>query len=374
MLGRTICYISPSSENNRNSEGAFIKLSDGRIMFAYSRYGGGGFSDGAYSDIYAVISDDNGDSFSSPQVLLTAKELGADNIMSVSLMNMQNGDIGMFFLRKDENRYGRMMLTRSSDNGESWSRPICCTDEASYFVVNNDRVIRTSDGRLLFPAACYHTEKAKEGSLEPEIRSSELRIYASSDDGESWECISKGITIPYSRGCTTGVQEPGVIELGDSKLLCWIRTNSGRQYECFSDDNGVSWTQPLPSIFTSPESPMSMKRLKDGSIAAVWNPIPFYNGRQCISEGKPLPRTPIVIALSHDNTETFTDYTVIESDPTYGYCYTAIFELDDGDILLGYCAGNRKYHGGQLNQIEIRKISAAELKNIGGTFPLKEMY
>lgn len=41
-----ICDLAPSESNNRNSEGAFIELNDGRILFAYSRYGAGGIEDG----------------------------------------------------------------------------------------------------------------------------------------------------------------------------------------------------------------------------------------------------------------------------------------------------------------------------------------
>ena len=55
MPGKIVCELRPSENNKRNSEGAFIQLKNGDIMFAYSRYRGGD-RDHDPADIYAVIS------------------------------------------------------------------------------------------------------------------------------------------------------------------------------------------------------------------------------------------------------------------------------------------------------------------------------
>ena len=98
MNTKHICDLAPSTDNNRNSEGAFIQLNDGRILFAYSRYSDAGFDDGATADIYAIISADNGNSFGNPFPIWTHEQAQADNVMSVSFMRMNNGDLGMFYL------------------------------------------------------------------------------------------------------------------------------------------------------------------------------------------------------------------------------------------------------------------------------------
>ena len=36
---------------------------------------------------------------------------------------------------------------------------------------------------------------------------------------------------------------------------------------------------------------------------------------------------------------TWSDETVIESDPRHGYCYPAVFFTRDGHMLAAYCAG-----------------------------------
>lgn len=355
MHSKIICDFPPSEQNNRNSEGAFITLENGDILFAWSRYGAQGDDDGAAADIYACVSTDGGETFGTPYELISRRRVNADNIMSSAFMHMANGDIGMFFLAKSDVVNCLSYLIRSSDGGKTWGDPVLCSEESGYFVVNNDRAIRTSDGRILVPAA-KHGTIVKPDSKEPDdITPGELYIFASDDDGYTWHTMTKGITVPVSRGCTTGVQEPGLLEL-ESSLWCYIRTDSGRQYETFSTDGGASWSEPSPSPFTSAQSPLCTKRLSDGRIVAVWNPTPIYNGRSETVDGVWTgARTPLALAVSTDDAKSFSEPELIETDERSGYCYTAIHETENGDILLAYCAGGVA-DGSTLNRLRIRKI------------------
>ena len=362
MPGRIILDLPPTPDNNRNSEGAFITLKNGTILFVYSRYGGSGLRDGSPADLYGIVSADNGETFSQPFPILTRQSLSMDNIMSVSLMRMENGDIGMFFLCKkaDDCLY---CLCRSSDEGQSWSDPVLCSPDNGYFVVNNDRVLRCSNGTLLIPAALHGIEHVTgaDGSPKLKIGSGTLWFFASEDDGCTWKTVAENIQLPHSRGLTTGVQEPGAVQLSDGTVWCYIRNDSGRQYECFSSDFGKTWTTPLPSWFSSPISPLSVKRLSDGRLLAVWNPIPIYNGRPIRIEGVNTgARTPLVYAFSNDDGETFSNPVVLEDDPRSGFCYTAIFETADGGALLAYCAGSVEDKS-KLSRLRIRKLAANEL-------------
>ena len=356
MDSRIIRDFAPSAQNNRNSEGSFIALDDGTILFAYSRYGSEGDDDGSVSDIYACVSADGGETFSQPYELITHGEMNATTLMSVTLMKMANGDIGMFFLAKSEIVNCLLYLIRSADNGRTWSKPVLCSENKGYFVVNNDRVIRTSGGRILIPAAKHATICLPGSTVVDDIFPGELYIFASDDDGHTFYTLTKGITVPVSHGCTTGVQEPGLLELGENSLWCYIRTDSGRQYETFSENGGKTWEEIVPSAFTSAVSPLCTKRLSDGRIIAVWNPIPVYNGRSEEVDGVWTgARTPLAVALSSDNGKNFSDPILIETDEKSGYCYTAIHETPDGSVLLAYCAGSAA-DGSTLNRLRIRKI------------------
>ena len=67
-----ITYEIPPSENNpRNSEGAFLRGKSGEILFAYSRYTGGSILDHAACDIALICSEDEGEHWSEPRILLS---------------------------------------------------------------------------------------------------------------------------------------------------------------------------------------------------------------------------------------------------------------------------------------------------------------
>ena len=357
MIGKIVHELPPSPENNRNSEGSFITLKNGNILYIYSRFSNKGWADHAEADLYGILSEDGGESFGSPFPVLCHTQIGASNIMSVSLLRMQNGDIGMFFLAKNGTTLLRCYLIRSPDEGKTWLPPVLCSNNEGYHVVNNDRVLRCDTGRLLIPASLHDTQII---SGKTHYAPGKLTVFASDDDGFTWKALSGGLTVPVSRGCTTGAQEPGLVQLKDGSLWCFIRTNAGRQYETFSHDSGETWTQPQPSPFTSPEAPLSMKRLRDGRLLAVWNPIPLYNGRILAGRSSTWARTPLVMAVSTDDGASFSQPIPLETDPDSSYCYTAIHETDDDALLLAYCAGSTQ-DACTLNRLRIRKIPLTEL-------------
>ena len=150
------------------------------------------------------------------------------------------------------------------------------------------------------------------------------------------------------------------MELEPGILWAWARTDLGRQYETFSLDGGETWTPAAPSAFTGPMSPLSIKRLPDGSLLAVYNPIPLYNGRPEIVNGVWTGgRTPLCLARMRNRTQGAPHPIAIEDDPASGYCYVSIFPAKDG-VLLSYCAGGPN-DGSCLNRLRIRKIRYEEL-------------
>ena len=384
MIGKIVCELIPDSENKRNSEGAFISLRNGNILYAYSRYGKGDH-DHDPADIYGVLSTDNGETFGEPFPILRASSVGAHNLMSISMIRMNNGDIGLFYLRKDNVvttdgssylKKGQANITdksysevtcipyfiRSSDEGKTWSIPLRCINENAYFTVNNDRIIRLSSGRFIMPTAKLRFD-APYGSH------GSIYIYASDDDGYTWNCISEKIDLPLSlwhdtpsfNACS---MEPGVVELEDGTIWCFIRTKMDRQYEMLSYDKGETWTTPNPSRFSSSNSPMSVKRLADGKLLAIWNPIARFTDREYkghyINKSK-WARTPYAYAVLSEDGGKFLIAEDFEDDRDRGFCYCAIHEIENGDILLGYCAGDVPNDGDWLNRIRIRKIYKKEL-------------
>lgn len=345
--------LPPVPGNPRNSEGAFLALRDGRVLFVYSHFSGS-VQDDAAAELWALALD--GDVASPPAPLIPAPDDGAQNLMSVSLLRMANGDIGLFYLRRHGQTRLEMVLRRSGDEGKTWSSPTPVTTREGYFVVNNDRVCRLAGGSLLVPAAEHRKFLRADGSVFFDPRADAV-FFRSDDDGRSfYELPGKGV-MPYADACQSGLQEPGVLEMRSGRLWAWARTDLGSQWEMHSFTGGRSWTPPAPSRFTSPLSPMSVRRLSDGALLALYNPVPLYNGRSAHVQGVWTGgRTPLALRLSHDDGQTWEEPQLLESDPCRGYCYTAILEEAPGRLLLAYCAGGPE-DGLCLARLRIARLS-----------------
>ncbi len=353
MKDHVTAVFAPDGKFTRYSEGAFLRLKDGGILFVCSRFSGG-YRDDSASDLASFTSSDEGETWSDGAVALPASAFGAKNVMSVSLMRMLNGDVGMFFIVKQSPGINRIMLARSRDEGASWYGFTECTptDRRGYYVLNNDRAERLKSGRILLPLAFHRADCSPDGSGFIDGRGAACFEY-SDDDGATWHEAPDAVYPPFT-GSSSGLQETGVAEKTDGTLWAYNRTDKMYQYEYFSFDGGLNWTEPQPSRFTSPCSPMKIKRHPSaGDLYAVWNPVPEYNGRYVSRAGR--GRTPLVWAVSRDDGGTWSECRVIEDGPENGYCYPAVFFTDDGAMLTAYCSGGPE-DGICLAKLTIKKI------------------
>ncbi|MBP1988478.1 sialidase family protein [Paenibacillus eucommiae] len=361
--GSVVLDLRTGPNNARNSEGAFLDMKDGRLMFAYSRYTGNSTDDHAEACVAARYSADKGNTWSEDVILARSEDHGTlQNIMSVSLLRMLDGDIGLFYVL----RYGfhdtRLHLRRSTDEGETWSDPVCCVPGQGYYVTNNDRVVRLSSGRLVVPAS-FHRMKGDISDPSAFMSFFDFRaivyFFLSDDDGLTWR-EAKNFSTLESANCWSGLQEPGIIELNNGVLWSWARTDLGRQYEMFSMDGGETWGAPQPSRFTSPCSPLSMKRMPHyGHLLAIWNPVPDYETRQTKEQFRlgstyglmAGGRAPLIGAISKDDGKTWGDHFLVETEEAGDCSYPAIFFTDEA-VLLGYWVNA----GARVRKINISEI------------------
>lgn len=349
-IGRQVYFLPTGDTVQRNGEGAFARLKDGRIMYAYAEYIGPGNGDHDLARISAIYSSDEGENWENKRVLMEPR--GEDrNVMSVSFLRMKNGDLGMFFLRKTGQLY-RLNLVRSSDEGETWQEPVVCCDEG-YYVVNNDRVLRLKNGNIIFPANLHES---------PDGKISVQYYFCSEDDGKTWKKLGEPLRHPFLNS-STGLQEGGLFQYEDESLFGWARTRSGSQFIMFSKDGGLTWTQPCGSeLFTSPDSPMQIKTVGPYTVA-IFNPKPRYYGRvevEANETGKMLlARTPYACLVSRDGGRTFPEGYLLEDDPGNSYCYAAVLE-GDGYFLAAYYHSNDS--GICLSSCKITKVMFSELE------------
>ncbi len=73
-------------------------------------------------------------------------------------------------------------------------------------------------------------------------------------------------------------------------------------------------------------------------------------------------RTPFVLRKSTDGGKTFGKLNIIEDDPNRGYSYPAMFQTNDGRLLLGYCRGDGITDGNNLCRLGIAEVEIASIE------------
>lgn len=332
--GKTeVLSLLPQDDNPRNSEGDFVTLKDGKILYIYSHFTGKSGGDYGHGYLASRYSTDQGKTWSKTDQVVVKQE-GGMNVMSVSLLRLQNGQIALFYARKNSKTDCIPVMRISSDEAKTWSEPVTCiTDRRGYFVLNNNRVIQLKSGRLLMAVALHETPE--EGAWH---NNGTLFSYFSDDNGATW---TSSTPVPSPSGVV--IQEPGVVELKNGHIYMYIRADAGVQYAAYSSDQGRTWSKAEPTHIKSPLSPASVARIPStGDLVMVWN-----------NNGKSQKRTPLNIAISRDEGKTWQRIKTLEDDPAGVFCYTAI-HFSGQDVLLAYA--NWKTMGSTIERISLKWI------------------
>ncbi len=340
--------LPPGPDNPRNSEGDFIQLADGRILFIYTHFTGQSGRDDGAACLMSRQSADGGRTWSEQDQLVVPCE-GRLNVMSVSLLRLSNGSIALFYCRKNSLTDLIPFMRLSRDEGRSWSEAIpCITDQGGYYVLNNDRVIQLASGRLLMPVARHGGPETDPHTFHTR---GQVMCYRSDDLGRSWKRSDTVLELHQDPLNTQGLREPAVIELPEGRILMLCRTGMGSQFISHSTDGGRTWSSAAPAPIPSPDSPASIRRIPaTDDLLLIWN-----------NNGADNRRTPFTCALSEDEGRTWQNLKNLEDDPDGWYCYTAIEFVGD-HLLLGYCAGNRAKGSGlartRITRLPIRWLYA----------------
>jgi len=333
-----VLVLSPGAANSRNSEGDFIQLNDGRLLFVYTHFTESGSDHGA-AFLAGRVSTDRGKTWSGEDTVILPNE-GGMNVMSVSLLRLQTGEIALFYLRKNSTSDCRPVMRISNDEAKTWGEPILCIEPAGYFVVNNDRVTQLESGRLVIPAARH--------SLPGETfnRRGQAMCYLSDDGGKTWGPSQSILDAP--KDSQSGLQEPAVVALKDGRLMMLCRTDQGCQMRSFSTDQGLTWTPAELTNIMSPVSPATIERIPaTGDLLLLWND---HSSIDASLKGK---RTPFAAAISRDEGQTWGNVRMLETNPDGWYCYTALEFVDDA-ALVAHCAGDSTV--GELNRTQILRV------------------
>ena len=333
------------SDNLRAGEGCIVSLSDDSLLHLCTRFKGP--RDEAPTALMACRSTDGGVRWTPPDVFRHSPE-DCLNIMSVSMLPLQDGRLAGVYLYKKSTEECRPVFMTSSDNGCAWTEPVHIIDRPGYYVVNNDRLVQLSGGRLLVPYAwrnpampspwnvfcgCAISDEAGAtwhlGQQELQIESDHVRQPKLMDD------TRPDVTKDVREG-RVACQEPGVIELLDGRVLMWCRTPGGYAYRAVSEDRGETWSpfKPLPE-FAMPCGPQSIKRLPGSNRL-----IMLFNDREGVPYGHPQFhwRRPLTVAVSDDDAQTWQRHGLLEADTVPSNCYYSIC-FHHSNVVFAYYEG-----------------------------------
>lgn len=205
----------------------------------------------------------------------------------------------------------------SNDGGKTWS-------EITYLPAGllgpiRNKPILLSSGDIL--AGSSKEAGMRRGDPHPKpYWSWAAWVELSQDGGNTWT-IHGPITYP---GVNFGVIQPTVWESSPGHIKMLLRSTNliGHICESNSDDGGKTWTPARPTALLNPNSGIDAVRMRDGTIALVFN-----NTRH--------GRTPLNLAFSSDNGNTWGVPYVLEDGPGE-YSYPAIIQSRDGRLHITY--------------------------------------
>ena len=300
-------YIGAVRPQGLFSVGQPAKLPDGRLLLLYSDMLKG--RPLGSTKIWGIISVDGGFTWSKPELLIHRDDCNACGPRSVSA---RDGSLFIFYLR----------FVRWADyTAESKS-------DVAFYIRREDSLKFTEEG-LILDGYC-----AAGGAIETSKENVVLALEAVDNDAKETVSIA---FVSFDRGRTfkqsnilrvktppqkdypeeMGAMEPTVVELSDGRLLMFMRTRLGYQFESYSKDQGLTWSEPKQSSLASGNAPAYLLGLADGRIACSWNPK---------------DRTALHLAVSEDDGKTWKDLGPIARGGSV--CYSFMIELTPNELYI----------------------------------------
>lgn len=226
---------------------------------------------------------------------------------------------------------------RSLDGGRTWQDLQKLHDEWTGAIRD---IIQTKDGTVIFTSMMILHDPGHHATV----------TYASKDGGVTWR--RSNIIDLGGKGHHDGALEAAVEQLRDGRIWMLIRTNYGKFWEAFSDDDGLSWRVLQPSGIEASSAPALLKRVRSGRLILIWNRLlpegaadfPKIGGDGQFSEFPVINhRQELSVAFSSDDGKTWSKPQVIATAPEgkiRDVSYPFLFEIQPGEFWLTTMRGN----------------------------------
>jgi len=225
------------------------------------------------------------------------------------LFQVPNGPLLLFYKVGPGVKEWWGMLTKSFDNGKSWSEPRRLPQHILGPVKN--KPVMLADGTLI----CGSSTEGDGWRLHFEI---------TRDLGKTWE-----ITEPVNR---FNVIQPSILVHKDGRLQTMSRSKENRVVTGWSSDMGKTWDDLEMTNIPNPNSGTDAVTLKNGMHILI------YNHSERAKGGWSGPRFPLAVAVSKDGI-IWKAAGILESQPGE-YSYPAVIQSKDGMVHITYSCKN----------------------------------
>lgn len=150
-------------------------------------------------------------------------------------------------------RHNSLFVQHSEDGGQTWSRrewPV----PGFRHIIAFSRPAQLSDGAVLVPVYGADTAGASHGY-----------VWRSADGKSGWRLVPMGV-----QPAGLGANETAFVEVSPGRVLAHSRNATGYLSETWSDDGGLTWSQPLLTDIWAPHSPPHLLKLRDGRVLCAY--------------------------------------------------------------------------------------------------------
>ncbi len=231
-----------------NGGGLFTEP-DGRTVRLFYRLGPGNENSGR--TLYEDVSPDGGATW---DLLVEAHEFSAPGVGEVSRVHPETGEVLVFYAEGEQGK-----MTRFSPPTGAWS-------EARDVPFR----LRFDNGSLIWLRDRESTGLRRMVAMGP-VDNGHVASWYSDDDGRTWQGPSNAIGAPERPGrWRNPAGSPEAVELADGRLWLLTRNSQDHLWESFSEDRGITWSEPGPSRFYGVFSMVVLRRLPDQRLMMVW--------------------------------------------------------------------------------------------------------
>jgi predicted neuraminidase len=222
------------------------------------------------------------------------------------------------------------MAMTSADAGRTWSTPQRLADGILGPI--KDKPVQLSDGAIVSGSS---TEDA----------GWQIHFERSIDDGRSWVK-----TPPLNDGRDLPAIQPSILIHGDGRLQAVGRTQRGKLFQIWSNDQGKTWSGLSLLALPNPNAGIDAVTLRDGRFLLVYNHT---------TRG----RSPLNVAISRDGAN-WEAAAVLETETGQEFSYPAVIQSRDGLVHVTYT-----WHRTRIKHVVIDPANLKTKPIVNGEWP-----